>query len=607
MSICWFASTIRLSLVLIMLAASVDAADTVSEDIRNAELVRSNVRIARDLAEKAWQSLEAGKIVRSYLLYTEAAKRDPNTPLYREERNALSRNARQLIKHRLETDDIQPDIAAAERDANVSMPSPPPTKLAFSVRSHLLPPAIKPLAPPPVQAAAFTPPASLGVTTLPPAPMPELARPQPSVVQPSPVQTTPDQPQTTQSVQPEKSDPWHFSYATQILAYGIYNAFRSNSPFNPDNQLAGFAQKDFHVALRPDLKLGNSILSFSAKPRIDYEHNLTVSSHNSDYYLQEWSVRLQASPWLTISYGREVPMWGPSMSVPASNPFFRDNGRNTPLLEIGARDFGRIVWQPSSKFSVTYIANTALRRGTPDFLPFVPTGGLKVDYNGKSFLLSGIYNNRLSSPFGHRKFIGGYGQVTVGQGLRMYVEGSAQEGNPAYYPQDSANFVGYAQTKLDNSLAARTIVGGLAYTDTRAGTWTGEYIYNPVGYSSTLATNFYQTAQALAGTYLMGGPEAGVAAQQLALTSNPGTGPLRRNYAFGQYQRNGLAGRFDVVLRYTLNAEDHSGQGVAYLTWNAADHFQVIAVFAGLNGSVDTEYSRYLHYQAQLGFRIFLH
>ncbi len=603
MSICWFASTTRV-LISLILAVTVCAADTVTEDIRNAELVRSNVRIARELAEKAWQSLEAGKIVRSYLLYTEAAKRDPNTALYREERNALSRSAKQLIKDKVETADIQPDIAEAERNANVSMPAAPPTKLAFSERVAPLPAAVLPSAPPLVEAAAFTAPTSIAVT-LPPAPTPEAAKP--ASVQPSAPQTSPDQSQTTQTVQPEKSDPWHFSYATQILAYGTYDAFRSDSPFNPDNQLAQFPQKDFHVALRPDLKLGNSILSFSAKPRIDYEHSLSVSSHNSDYYLQEWSVRLQASPWLTLSYGREVPMWGPSMSVPASNPFFRDNGRNTPLLEIGARDFGRIVWQPNSNFSVTYIANTALRRGTPDFLPFVPTGGVKVDYNGKSFLLSGIYNNRISSPFGHRKFIGGYGQVTVGQSLRVYVEGSAQEGNPGYYPVDSSNFVGYAQTKLDNSLAPRTIVGGLAYTDSKAGTWTGEYIYNPVGYSSTVATSFYQTAQSLAGSYLMGGPEAGVAAQQLALTSNPGTGPLRRNYAFGQYQRNGLAGRFDVVLRYTLNAEDRSGQGVAYLTWNAADHFQVIAVFAGLNGSVDTEYSRYLHYQAQLGFRIFLH
>ena len=551
MSTYWFASTIRRSLSLVLLMALPSLAAVSEHD----------ALVARLLAERAKLGSEAGEIVRLYLLYQEAAKRDPDNILYRQKRNLLEPTARMLVDRHEETANIADDIRAAEHgDPTPTVPPPPP------------PPAL-------IKPAEATTPSS-------------------------------DSPTSKEDLeQNDKLSSWHFAFGTQVLGYGTYSAIRNNSVFNPNNQLAAFPDEDFRAALRPNLQLGNSIVSFSAKPRADYEHSLNVSSNNASYYLQEWSVRLQVLPSLNISYGREVPMWGPALSVPASNPFFLNNGRNTPLLEIGARDFGRLLWQPNSHFAVSYIANTALRRGTPDFLPFQKTAALKVDYIGRNILLSGLYSSLLSQPLGNRKFIGGYFQVTAGQAFRFYLDGSAEQSNPGYYPTLSAspNFSGYGQTELSHRLVPRTVVGGLAYTDSKAGTWTGEYIYNPAGYTKSQADNFFGNALLLSNTYMRGGPLAGFAAEQLSLAANPELPLLRRQYAFGQYQRNGIARRIDVVLRYTFNAQDHSGQSVAYITWNATDHFQLFGVFAGMNGSSDTEFARYLHYQGQLGFRAFLH
>jgi hypothetical protein len=593
-------------------------------------LAESNeIQVARVLAEEATACETAGEIVRPYLLYTEAAKRDPGNVKYRNGRDKLAAVAGLLMRSKLERPtNISRDIKIAELQ---SAQGPPPTKPAqdekqrgegsAAERVESAAPSLAAGSRPEAQAEsggtaeAATPEAVPvpAASESPEAAAVTVSPVEPSSVSPAPVRskgddTNPVQQPTLKTGESGGGDPWRFTFGTQILGYGTYNSIRGNSVFNPDNELAAFATEDFHVAVRPDLKLSNSIFSFSAKPRMDYDHSLNASSHDADYYLQEWSARVQATSALTLSYGREVLMWGPSMSLPASNPWFRDNGRNTPLLEIGARDFARAIWQPSSQFAISYIANTALRRGTPDFLPFRPTGAVKVDYIGQSVLLSGIYSNALSSPFGQRKFIGGYFQKTLGQSIRFYVEGSAQQGNPGYFPDDSVVLgAGYAQTKLYEALAPRTIIGGFAYTDTRAGTWTAEYIYNPAGYDSMMADSFYSIAQGLSQAYLQGGSSAALAAEELARASNPGVGPLRRHYAFWQYQRNGLDGRFDVVLRYTLDAQDLSGQAVAYVTWNTSNHFQVLAVLAGMNGSVDTEYARYLHYQAQLGFRFFLH
>ena len=583
-----------------------------------AKTVDNDIDVARLLAEQAKIYRDAGEIVRPYYLFSEAAKRDPRVVDYREQRNLLAPLAKLMLKNKFEASNVNPEIAAAELEAAAERNRPELKRDSPALKTRPSPEIVTRSADStqtseskPVPVANFQSVAEQAVSK--PAPtngpqqlpstIPTTGAPQPKSTQPTDDDPTPR----------DRSNTPTFSFASQILGYGTYDAIRQDSVFNPGNQLADFHRMDFHAALRPDLKFTESILSFTAKPRVDYDLHSGTSRNEVDSYLQEWSVRLQALPSLNISYGREVPMWGPSMSLPASNPFFRDNNRNTPLLEIGARDFGRILWQPNSKFAISYIANTALRRGVPDFLPFKPTAAVKADYNGKNLLFSGIYSAGISSPLGQRKFIGGYAQVSAGKALRFYVDGSAQQGNPGYYPQNRATplgtgyGVGYGLTNLNHSLTPRTIVGGLAYTDTAANTWTAEYIYNAFGYDHLLANDFYRSAQQLDGVFLQGGQNAGLAANELALTANPGIGPLRRNYAFGQYQRNGLANAFDVVVRYTLSIDDRSGEGVAYVTWNTSDHLQFFAVVAGMNGSVDTEFARYLHYQAQVGFRIFLH
>jgi general secretion pathway protein D len=83
----------------------------------------SDVAIAKRLGDRARQAYRDGQTVRSYLLFVEAAKRDPFNPTYRENRDALETTARLLIKEHVETADIAGEIKAAE-EAVVNPDSP---------------------------------------------------------------------------------------------------------------------------------------------------------------------------------------------------------------------------------------------------------------------------------------------------------------------------------------------------------------------------------------------------------------------------------------------------------------------------------------------------
>ena len=71
--------------------------------------------MASRLGHEAHQALESGQIVRAYLLYAEAAARDPKNPSYRGNRDALAPSAKLLAKGEIQTADVTHDVEAAEK------------------------------------------------------------------------------------------------------------------------------------------------------------------------------------------------------------------------------------------------------------------------------------------------------------------------------------------------------------------------------------------------------------------------------------------------------------------------------------------------------------
>lgn len=84
--------------------------------------------VAARLAAQAREAQNSGQLVRAYLLYAEAAARDPKNPSYRENRDALESAAKLLTKADVQREpDISSDVQVAEDAAHHSEP---PVELA---------------------------------------------------------------------------------------------------------------------------------------------------------------------------------------------------------------------------------------------------------------------------------------------------------------------------------------------------------------------------------------------------------------------------------------------------------------------------------------------
>ncbi|MBV8549999.1 MAG: hypothetical protein JOY54_01775 [Acidobacteriaceae bacterium] len=80
--------------------------------------------VAERLARQAKKAEKAGQIVRAYLLYAQAAARDPGNSTYRENRDALAPAAKLLTKADVQNADISQDVQEAEQQGPTN-PDPP--------------------------------------------------------------------------------------------------------------------------------------------------------------------------------------------------------------------------------------------------------------------------------------------------------------------------------------------------------------------------------------------------------------------------------------------------------------------------------------------------
>jgi general secretion pathway protein D len=92
--------------------------------------VQDNRKIAANLARLANKAANSSQTVRAYLLFSEAAARDPRNPSYRANRDALAPLAKLLTAAKIESADIASDVLTAENEA--AHPVPPIERVSSS-------------------------------------------------------------------------------------------------------------------------------------------------------------------------------------------------------------------------------------------------------------------------------------------------------------------------------------------------------------------------------------------------------------------------------------------------------------------------------------------
>ena len=400
----------------------------------------------------------------------------------------------------------------------------------------------------------------------------------------------------------------HFSFDFRILTYGIIQEPANSS----QNAGINFLQIPHYLAdleIRPDLRLNIDPIELSAKPRMRLEYsiwregNLNGKSEWIDeWYINEWLARLKVRENLFLSYGRENLQWGPSFLFSPSNPYFQDNGRRNPYVEVPGMDFGRLVWIPESSWTISFIANTD--EGHNKIIgpiPFEKTYSLKVDYTGRENYGSIILSHREDSE----NLLGFFGGWTISDAILLYGEGVIAQGSKALYPKKDSSPFWASMIKLheDDSTIKPVLLAGGSYTFGTSGTLTLEYVYYSPGYSDAEADTYYSLRRRAANAIGLGGRISGLAQMTLGQTAGTGLRFLRRNYGLIQYTQSNIRNAVDLMVRWTQNLDDGSGQLTGLVTYSLGNHLELFSVGTVMAGGKDTEFRSLLDYQWMVGLK----
>lgn len=398
-----------------------------------------------------------------------------------------------------------------------------------------------------------------------------------------------------------------FSADLRIYTYGIVQEPAKTSQ-NPDNNFIQYPHYTAVAEIRPDLRFDSKFLELAFKPRAKFdfkswqEGTLKYETKSDDeWYVNEWLVRLKVLGKIFASYGRENLQWGPSFIYSPSNPFFSDNGRSNPFMEVPGMDFVRLIVIPHSIWTISFIVNTDEGRNTllgTD--PFKTSVAAKIDFTGRKNYASIIFSDRDS------KFTTGFfGGWTISDAILLYGEGSVTQGSRALYPVKDASLLGASMQKIynDDSEINPILLAGTSYTFANSGTLSLEYLYNDLGYNNQEADRYYFLRQNAADAFEAGGAASLLGQTVLYQTANPGLRFLRRNYVMLQYNQTNIRNKLGITFRWTQNIDDGSGQFLDILSYSVGEHWEIFSSGIVNAGRGDTEFGSALSYQIMFGVK----
>ena len=373
-------------------------------------------------------------------------------------------------------------------------------------------------------------------------------------------------------------------FRADIVGYALFQDVEK-SGLNPYNIL-GIPNRRLGVELRPDFYLPLNRLELLFKPRAylyqtswdDGIYEYKDDASGSDVYVNEWQAKLRITDALFISTGRENLQWGPSYLLSPSNPFYQDNGRNNPSLELPGLDYLRAVWIPSLTWTLSGIAN--IGEGSADgFGNFKNAYALKLDFTGdeKYFSLIGACREDEKAE------IGFFGGMTLADSLLAYAEGSVSA------EEDAVDM----------------LVGG-AYTLSDGSTVSIEYFHHGAGctkgpierclVSETLYREIMDSLSDFDGT----NDDLIDEIDDLDL-GNQSISFVRKNYLLLQYVKPRIWDTLTLTARWIWDLDDTSSRAIGIVNYELNNFIEVYTIGDLYLGDSDTEYGSLLNHSVTVG------
>lgn len=391
---------------------------------------------------------------------------------------------------------------------------------------------------------------------------------------------------------------------SQLVGYTTQAVINGRSLANPNNQIAKLPTTQAQFAPRIDLTVTVDPCYLQLKPRgfFVWQGNTPgASGTSSDAYLNEGRLSCQAGP-VNVEVGRSVLLWGSSIMLSPSNPFFAETGKTDPVKELLGRDIVRVSAQINPSWSVEAISNFHVDTRDTMKEDFSPVTALKVNWTGESASASALISHRDNGV----DRIGTYGTWTVSDALLFYGDASLGRGRNALFavqqPQAPAGWTFLQNQTRDSSLRASALLGA-SYTLTSGWTGTLELLYNGDGYSSGERRE-YQTAIQSGNTALAGGNAA--AAGLLGQSLNPQQSLLGRRYAMVQLGRTDLFNKFDVTLRYMQAFDAPRGGNLALsVNYKLSPAAELFAYGQWNVGNSQSEFAQLYRFSLMSGVRYY--
>jgi hypothetical protein len=392
-------------------------------------------------------------------------------------------------------------------------------------------------------------------------------------------------------------------FELRILGYETAQEL-SDSPANPGNILQ-IPDNSFVLDVRPDFYLNYRKLRLMAKPRNTLSWSrfeegslIPTDEFEVDVFLNEWLAGMQMTESLFAAIGRENLQWGPSNLISPSNIFFRENGLRNPKVEIRGQGFSRIVWIPSTTWSVSGIANVS--EGANEVIKdFEPAYALKIDYTGYRKFFSIIPSYREED----RGYLGAYAGWRATDGFLFYAEGLFSKGTSALYPVDTGlttpggiPIIGLEATEDDSESIEIEALAGVSYTFELGPTLAFEYFLNTPGYTDKqveMATDFTQLFD-LVLSFLP--PNIIQEFIDIDPLIDLNLSRLRKHYINFVYQHTQIKNVFNIGLRYTYNLDANSSQLIPVMMYDLNDQVQLFVVGTHNFGPKDGEFRLFIDY-----------
>ena len=240
-----------------------------------------------------------------------------------------------------------------------------------------------------------------------------------------------------------------FHRDSKLVGYMIGQEPADNS-YNPGNSVIKLPRYTGVLELRPEMSLSFRKFELCVKPRfaaewtkVEFNDNQEETDQDFEQFVNEFLMRFMVNDRLFVSYGRENLQWGPGWLFSPSNPFFSDNGRSNPKIEVPGMDFARLIYLPNMTWTVSLISN--LDEGRQELAPgekFADKHAFKLDYTGQETYAGLILSHEEQGETG----LGVYGGGTFNDATLFYTDMSISENDDTSASYRSAILIGGSYT-----------------------------------------------------------------------------------------------------------------------------------------------------------------